>query len=405
MTRPRLRTAGVALTAVSVAAVAWFTLRPDPTPGSAPPDGCCFPVDIVQNLLLFLPVGAGLALLGLRARTVTLLGALFSAAVEASQSLWIDGRDASLGDVAANVVGSLLGILVVARWSRRARWWRWVAPVIAVAVVFWWLGVAFLVRPMVPGSYLWNTRWADSSAHLARFTGRVLSVTFQRRPLAEGSLPEREVERLQLSQADTFRLSTTVVTGPVIAGRVRLASIAFGTSGREYMSLWLEGRRLLAFQRLNFNIRDHQGVWVSLENAVPSAVGDTVRITLTAARNRVRLLAATGGALRQASLRLSPELYFGPLLVVTNQTIDRISWWSVILPIVSFLLLGSALASPAGLAVGAAASLLLGPVLMESAPASWPILLVAILAAWAGRRLALGLELFGGNGRGAAKAR
>lgn len=404
---PRTKAGGIALTLAGAAAVAWFTLRPDPTAVSSSREGCCSLTDIFQNLLLFAPMGAGLALLGLRTGAVLVIAALFSGAIETSQALWIAGRNAALSDVAANTVGSLLGVVVVHRWSTRARWWRWLAPFLAVSVVLWWLVAAFVVRPMIPGPDLWSVRWGTDSLERPAFAGRVLDATFQGHPLPPGSVPEREVAGMHLSRSPSFELGATLVTGPVQPGRIPLVALIWGLAGREYMSFWVEGRRLMAYQRLNLNVNDQRGAWITLEDGLPLVADDTVHIALSARPNRLELKTEARGVVRQSSLRLSPELYLGAKLMVRNQRIDGMVWWSVIPAAASFLLLGLAFGQRRVLlTVSGTAAVLLGPALVRTAPVSWPVLLVMVLAAWAGSRIAgkLGLSRRTGTG-GAASLR
>jgi uncharacterized membrane protein YdcZ (DUF606 family) len=72
-------------------------------------------VDVLNNLLLFVPLGVGLTLLELRVRSVVLAGILISFAVESLQYLGIPGRDPSLSDLVTNTTGSWLGAVLGAR--------------------------------------------------------------------------------------------------------------------------------------------------------------------------------------------------------------------------------------------------------------------------------------------------
>lgn len=67
---------------------------------------------VILNVLLFVPLGACLAILTGRAWSATVLAALCSGAIEAAQWLWLD-REASWSDVGANTVGALLGALAI----------------------------------------------------------------------------------------------------------------------------------------------------------------------------------------------------------------------------------------------------------------------------------------------------
>src|SRR5688500_2568333 len=61
--------------------------------------------ELLQNLILFIPFGIGLALAGVpRLRSVA-LGALLSFSVEFAQQ-WIPGRDPSVGDIVCNTIST-----------------------------------------------------------------------------------------------------------------------------------------------------------------------------------------------------------------------------------------------------------------------------------------------------------
>jgi len=235
------RIAGIALSTAGAAVIAWFTLRPGPLTQSPIQNECCSAADLVLNILLFVPFGAGLVLLGFRPRLAGVLGALFSVAVELSQLWWVPGRYASVYDVLTNWAGTLLGAMVVAKWAKRSRWWPIVAPGLAVLVVLWWLAIAFLVRPAIPGSRQWAAQWGPDSGGAVSFHGQILTLALQDLPLRDGSLVSRAVVHGELSHAGTVRLKAVVVTGSTPRGRARLAGIVTGPKARDYMSIWQEG--------------------------------------------------------------------------------------------------------------------------------------------------------------------
>lgn len=390
------RIAGIAISTVGAAVIAWFTLRPGPLTQPPIQIECCSATDLVLNVVLFVPFGVGLALLGLRPWIAGALGALISVAIELSQLWWVAGRYASVHDVLTNWAGTLLGAMVVAKWGNRSRWWPIVAPGTAVLVVLWWLAVAFLVRPAIPTSPEWIVQWAHESTGTVPFLGQIVALALQDRSLPDGSIVPRTEVHETLSHTGAIRLTATAVTGSVPQGRARLAGIVTGPSARDYMSLWQDGQALLAYQRLNLSVAGQRGVWLRLENSLPPTAGDTVRIALTTAFDRLRLVAATGGVERESSLRLTPDLFMGALLPGNSGEIDGFAWWSFVPALASFALLGFALATrPALLIAAGLGAIFLGPLLMGSAHASWPVAGVAFLGAWEGRRLAHRLEMYG----------
>lgn len=116
--------------ALSCSLVAILALTLVPTPGAnkhqlvplvhiiglRPPTETDVLLNVVGNALLFLPLGAGLCLLGFRVRTTVLLAFSLSALVEITQ-LFVPGRTTAVDDVLLNTLGALLGHALLLRWA------------------------------------------------------------------------------------------------------------------------------------------------------------------------------------------------------------------------------------------------------------------------------------------------
>jgi hypothetical protein len=109
--------------------------------------------ELIQNLLLFIPLGASLTLAGMRPLRAIAAGALLSFCVEFLQQ-WIPGRDPSAGDILCNTVSAGLGaglVQAAPRWlvpaPRRSAWHAIGAAVLAVLI---WLGTGLALRPTLP---------------------------------------------------------------------------------------------------------------------------------------------------------------------------------------------------------------------------------------------------------------
>jgi hypothetical protein len=109
------RTTLLALAAIAL--IGLLTLRPAPeaaaqaarTPWTCLVCGEAGTVDVFQNLLLFLPLGLAARWLGWGWSRSVGLALLGSIGIELAQATLVVGRDAALGDVAANALGGLLG--------------------------------------------------------------------------------------------------------------------------------------------------------------------------------------------------------------------------------------------------------------------------------------------------------
>jgi hypothetical protein len=106
--------------------------------------------ELLQNLILFIPFGIGVALCGVRPLRSVALGALLSCSVEFAQQ-WIPGRDPSVGDIVCNTISTAVGVGLVHLAPR----WLTVSPArsglhalgAAVLAILVWLGTAAALQP------------------------------------------------------------------------------------------------------------------------------------------------------------------------------------------------------------------------------------------------------------------
>jgi glycopeptide antibiotics resistance protein len=120
----------------SLAVIFALTLRPVPGPnelqlvplirivrGFTPPLQPSVVANAIGNILLFLPFGASLCLLGVKRRAVVLTAFWLSVAIESAQ-LFIPGRTTSADDVLCNTLGAVVGFLLVSAWAGRPKSFR-----------------------------------------------------------------------------------------------------------------------------------------------------------------------------------------------------------------------------------------------------------------------------------------
>ena len=178
----RVNRAALILSAVATVIILVSTLTPYKPDQPLPTRVClfCGPVgglDFTNNVLLFAPLGAGLALLGLRRSRALLAGFLLSLTIELLQYRVIPGRYATVGDVVWNTFGVGVGFFVAVH----ARWW--LAPrgkratVIAVVAAVAWLGQLILttwgLRP-APGTTNWVAMSRRGPPSFAPYDGALL---------------------------------------------------------------------------------------------------------------------------------------------------------------------------------------------------------------------------------------
>jgi hypothetical protein len=154
--------------------------------------------ELIQNLLLFLPLGISLTLAGVPLVRSVIVGALLSFSVEFAQQ-WIPGRDPSVGDILCNSISTALGIGLVRlapRWlltppDRSARHALGTAAIAVLA----WLGTAAVLRPTFPPPPYRVVPRPDFS-YWGRYRGEIRSATLERGMLTvEAIAPPRAPRR------------------------------------------------------------------------------------------------------------------------------------------------------------------------------------------------------------------
>jgi VanZ like protein len=244
-----LRTAGIAL---SVLAILIATLH---AAGTELPTGWTLALwagdealaEVIQNILLFIPLGASLGLLHSSFAFVRSpyrlipLGTALSFCVEFAQQ-WIPGRDPSVGDLVFNTLGTAVGVFLV----RRAHWFSPTAPrpraawlslatgVVASAI---WLCTGWLIHPTFPASTYVDV-WTPDLPHWALYRGQVLSAALGSTPLAQQPIPGSELRHTFLDARG--RLHVLAVAGPPPPRPAPLL-VLDDTRGRDVFVLGVDG--------------------------------------------------------------------------------------------------------------------------------------------------------------------
>ena len=179
---PHLRRVGFGVTIAGLVVIAFATLLPAP-PGPAAAHLCLIcgtlgTLDAILNVILFIPLGVGLALAGVPGKRALLAMCALSAAIEIAQLLLIPGRDSTVGDVLMNTLGGTLGF-VIARYSKV--WLRpppGIAKLLLACSTLMWLSVqalsSFGFALFLPRSVYYG-EIARALGNFPLFSGRVLS--------------------------------------------------------------------------------------------------------------------------------------------------------------------------------------------------------------------------------------
>lgn len=288
--------------------------------------------DGVRNVLLFLPIGALLAALGLRPRTALLLSLAFTAGIETAQ-MWVPGRYPGPGDVLTNTLGSALGIAGV-RTSRlwlqpRAGQWKWfqLASGAGAALVLGISGALF--QPVTPGP-TYHCDHRPSIPGMIGWSGRVLAASLGELNLPNGKLLETERVEAELVGTSTLRLD--LVRGRVASSDAPIVVLV----GKDHEDVWLvtEAVNDLAMrvgtraQRLGF-----YGPLLRFENALGAvAQGQRFEVRLRVHGPRATLdLNGAESATRAFTLGDGWRHYGGPVFDLRERLLSNWLWLAALL--------------------------------------------------------------------------
>ena len=212
-----------ALTAAGLLAIGALTLRSAPsqildaqrTPLDCLVCGDVGGADVLLNLALFIPLGAGLA--GLRRSLAFTIAAAFlvSLSVELLQYTVVVGRDATLSDLLTNTAGGAAGWALASSAGRLLAPARRAAVRLALAATAIWLAVyiisAWALHPAPTGGGYWG-QWAHDFGGRGTFAGKVLSASLDGRPLRDGPLAATPAIRERIASAE-FDLAVAATSG------------------------------------------------------------------------------------------------------------------------------------------------------------------------------------------------
>lgn len=183
--------------------------------------------DIFLNIILFVPLGAGLGLGGGRARRAVLWAAAASVMIELLQLTVIPGRDPSLRDILADVVGARLGFWLAGRMP------RWIDPApqqarrLAAIAAGGWLALQAIAMALLRPAPTGRTFYGHVAPELAgfdRFEGVVHRAAVLDRPMPSGPLPWEALLRAAFRTRVT--VTASIQPGPATP---RLAPIVMAT--------------------------------------------------------------------------------------------------------------------------------------------------------------------------------
>ncbi|MGZ3333513.1 MAG: VanZ family protein [Gemmatimonadaceae bacterium] len=315
-TPPHTRRFGLALVVVSLAAIAWLTVRPAHASSSPIESHLCVVcgpyggVDILLNTLLFVPLGVGLSLSGLGPWKAVLICFALSLSIETAQAFIVRGRDATLSDILTNSAGGTIGF-----WSARTAP-TWLAPSRkrAAWLAATWGAIWMLIQivssyvfvPSLPPSQYYG-QLAQRGAR-AMFHGQVDSARIGTIPIPNGAIADsRSIRQLLLNGARIVGFVRVAEPTPNFASIIRVAD----DKQREITSISEQGDQMVFSIRTgasNLRLREPAfampAVFAGARPPADSAA-ETLMISARFNDGTVQLVAQTPSAHRE--LNFSPR--------------------------------------------------------------------------------------------------
>lgn len=207
------RRAPLATTALAAASILAVTLMPDGrvvNAGQLPrfANEPSLLADLLRNLILFVPLGIGLAWSRIPARRALVAAAVLSASVELAQSV-VPGRHPNPIDCIANVAGVALAFAVFrtapgwlhppAQRARRLAFWASAAAAAALA------STGVLLAPAPSGAIFYGHR-PPQFDDLAPYTGTVVRASIDDVEIPSGRIPDSDRIRMRLRGDHALRV-------------------------------------------------------------------------------------------------------------------------------------------------------------------------------------------------------
>lgn len=215
--------------------------------------------DFILNVGLFVPLGAALAASGRSLLGATGVGALLSLAIELLQLFVVAGRDAALGDLVANTIGTGAGWLGLRaggrQWRIPARIAHLVPAMAAAAAVLMLLLGLWLLSPSFPAS-AYFPQWTPDFPNTEHYGGELVEARIGpfELPGPLGPMERSDSVRKLLESGAPLRL--VMEAGPPPSGIAPVLRLV--DREREVVSVSVDGKDLV--------YRHHRrGQWLRLD--------------------------------------------------------------------------------------------------------------------------------------------
>lgn len=330
---------GLILTALGWIAVIALTLYPSPQQADTAANtsiwclvcGELGMVDVTLNILLFIPLGVGLGLLGVSRYRALFAVALTTLTIEVLQLSIVEGRDASLSDLVTNIIGGAAGYWLARHWLAVLHPPRHASLAIAAAGAAGWLLIqgftGFALQRVLPRSVYYG-QWAPSLGQFEQFTGRVVSVRLDSTPLPGTRLTDSEGIRESLLARHSV-LEVRALSGEPTIDVAPIFSI-FDDRQREIVLVGQDGQDLIYRVRTRTSPLGLRSPALRLGNALPPDAGVRVELRARYTPGHYHLEAEIGGTSYSRDLALSTSWGWTFLLPFDHAFGAEMPWLTIL---------------------------------------------------------------------------
>ena len=346
----RSMVAGASILGLALVCVGIITLSPS-TESARLPFWCLRcgsrpAIDVLLNVLMFVPIGAGLALLGTRARWALAIIVLATLSVEALQLTVVPGRFASARDIIANTLGGIIGWHLAMRRPSLLRPSAGRARALALGAALIWVAsqafTAWAMTVIVPSPPWWAQIRLRDLGFPEVFRGDVVRLSLGTVPiLYSDQLEESADVRRQLLAGAPMRVVVTGVESR--AGPAPILLLAANDELSEVSGIVQTGTD--AF----FRIRTRAAT-LGLRNPAirladvfpPGASRDTIAVTARRAGGRYAIESDRAGVHLERTLAVSPSWAWALLMPIPHYSFGSevrvltAAWLFVVLGITGF---------------------------------------------------------------------
>ena len=322
---PHLRRAGIITTIASLGAIALATLLPEP--GVARGTHFCLlcgslgGVSSILNVVLFIPLGVGLALMGVAARRTIMVTLAVSSSIEVIQLLAIHGRYATVSDVITNTLGGALGYALVSFAGKLLRPGRRDARNLLLGWSAIWLAfqaVSAFGFAIELTNFAYYGQLARVVGNSVMFEGRVMSATIGGLPVPNTALPDsravqRALENGALVEAKVTAATRARGTAPIlrVADERNAEILLIAQKHNDLVFAVRTGASIVRLRPPLFGLPD------AFEDSALTARAQPQSVLVLRARydsGRVSIAAGTERTSPQRTIRASPSLSWTLLL-------------------------------------------------------------------------------------------